>query len=66
MSRTNINLNAALIREARKLTGPESKREIVERALELFVASERRKGILRDYGSGIWKANMKSARRKRI
>jgi Arc/MetJ family transcription regulator len=66
MSRTNINLDAALIRKARKLTRLKTKRAIVDRALDLLVRSETRKAILRYYGSGIWSGNRKPARRNRV
>ena len=49
MSRTNIEINEDLIRKARKLTRLKTKRQIVDRALELLVRSESRKGILRYY-----------------
>jgi Arc/MetJ family transcription regulator len=55
-----------LIRKARKFTRLKTKREIVDRALELLVRSESRKGILRFYGSGVWKGNLKAARRNRV
>ena len=66
MARTNININEALIRKARKLTHLKTKREIVDKALELLVRSEDRKGILRYQGSDIWKGDYKAARRNRI
>jgi len=66
MSRTNIELNDALVLKARKLTHLKTKREIVDRALELLVRSETRKGILRFYGSGIWKGDLKETRRDRV
>jgi len=66
MGRTNIEINEALIRKARKLTRLKTKREIVEKALELLVRSETRKGILRYYGSGIWKGDLKASRRNRV
>jgi Arc/MetJ family transcription regulator len=65
MGRTNIELNDELVREARKLTRLKTKRAIVEKALELLVRSERRKDILRYYGSGIWKGDLKASRRAR-
>jgi Arc/MetJ family transcription regulator len=65
MSRTTIVLDDELMREARKLTRLKTKREIVNKALELLVRSESRKGILRYYGSGIWKGNLKRIRRNR-
>jgi Arc/MetJ family transcription regulator len=66
MSRTNIELDDALVLKARKLTRLKTKREIVDRALELLVRSESRKGILRFYGSGVWKGNLKAVRRNRV
>ncbi len=65
MSRTNIELDDALVRKARKLTRLKTKRAIVDKALELLVRSESRKGILQFYGSGIWKGDLKRARRNR-
>jgi Arc/MetJ family transcription regulator len=65
MARTNININESLIRKARKLTRLKTKREIVDRALDLLVRSEDRKSILRYHASGIWKGDHKTARRNR-
>jgi Arc/MetJ family transcription regulator len=66
MSRTNIDIDEKLIREARKLTRLKTKREIVHKALELLVRSETRKGILRYYGSGMWQGDLKAMRRNRV
>ena len=66
MARTNIDLNEHLVRQARKLTRLKTKRQIVDKALELLVRSESRKGILRYYGSCIWNGNLKSSRRNRV
>jgi len=66
MSRTNIDIDDSLIRQARKLTRLKTKRQIVDKALELLVRSESRKGILRYYGSGIWKGDLKASRRNRV
>ncbi|MGA7915411.1 MAG: type II toxin-antitoxin system VapB family antitoxin, partial [Candidatus Acidiferrales bacterium] len=66
MSRTNIEINDQLVRKARKLTRLKTKREIVDKALELLVRSEARKEILRYYGSGIWKGDLRSMRRNRV
>jgi hypothetical protein len=38
----------------------------VDKALELLVRSESRKGILRYYGSGIWKGDLRGSRRNRV
>jgi Arc/MetJ family transcription regulator len=66
MGRTNINIDEGLIRKARKLTRLKTKRQIVDKALELLVRSETRKAILRYFGSGIWKGDLKAARRNRV
>ena len=65
MGRTNIEIDETLVRKARKLTRLKTKREIVDAALELLVRSESRKGILRHYGTGIWKGDLKAMRRNR-
>jgi len=65
MGRTNIVIDETLVRKARKLTRLKTKREIVGRALEVLVSSESRKGILRYYGTGIWKGDVKAMRRNR-
>jgi len=65
MARTNIEIDESLVRKARKLTRLKTKREIVDRALELLVRSESRKGILSHYGTGIWKGDLKVMRRNR-
>ena len=64
--RTNIDIDDGLVNKARKLTRLKTKRQIVDHALELLVRSESRKGILRYYGSGIWKGDHKATRRNRI
>ncbi len=66
MGRTNIHIDENLIRMARKLTHLKTKRQIVDRALDLLVRTETRKDILRYYGAGIWEGNLKSSRRNRV
>jgi len=66
MARTNIDLDEGLLREARKLSGLKTKREVVNAALELFVRHQRLKGILRFKGSGIWQGDLKAMRRNRV
>jgi len=65
MSRTNIDIDEGLIRKARKLTRLKTKRQIVDRALELLVRTENRKGLLRYYGAGVWKGDLRASRRNR-
>ena len=66
VSRTNIDIDESLIRKARKLTRLKTKRQIVDKALELLVRTESRKGILRYYGTGIWEGDLKTSRRNRV
>ena len=66
VSRTNINIDDGLIRKARRLTRLKTKRQIVDKALELLVRSESRKGVLRYYGSGIWKGDLRASRSNRV
>ncbi|MGH9470690.1 MAG: type II toxin-antitoxin system VapB family antitoxin [Terriglobia bacterium] len=66
MSRTNIEIDDGLIRKAAKLTRLKTKRQIVHRALDSLVKSEERKAILRYFGSGLWKGDLKALRRNRI
>jgi Arc/MetJ family transcription regulator len=65
MGRTNIDIDEGLIRKARRLTRLKTKRQIVDRALELLVRCESRKGILRYYGTGIWSGDLNASRRNR-
>ena len=65
MGRTNIEIDDTLVRRAGKLTGLKTKRAIVNHALKSLVKSEKRKGILQFYGSGIWNGDLKAARRNR-
>ena len=66
MARTNIDIDESLIRKARKLTRLKTKRQIVDKALELLVRTESRKGILRYYGTGVWEGDIKASRRNRV
>lgn len=66
MGRTNLEIDETLVKKARKFTGVKTKREIVDAALELLVLSESRKGILRYYGTGIWKGDPRAMRRNRM
>lgn len=61
-----MEIDETLIRQARKLTRLRTKRAIVDRALELLVRTESRKGMLRYYGSGIWQGDLKASRRNRV
>lgn len=66
MGRTNIEIDETLIRKARKLTRLKTKRAIVDKALDLLVRTETRKGILKYYGTGVWKGDLRQSRRNRV
>jgi len=66
MGRTNIYIDEGLIRKVRKLTRLKTKRQIVDRALDLLVRTETRKGLLSHYGSGIWKGDLRTSRKNRV
>lgn len=66
MARTNIEIDESLIRRARKLTRLKTKRQIVNRALDLLVRTETSKGILGYYGTGVWEGDLKRSRRNRV
>ena len=66
MGRTNIVIDDNLIHKARKLTRLRTKREIVDKALDLLVRSESRKRILKYYGTGVWQGDLKTSRRSRV
>jgi Arc/MetJ family transcription regulator len=66
MSRTNIDIDEQLIRKAGKLTHLKTKRQIVHYALDALVKGEERKQILRYFGSGIWRGDLKALRRSRV
>jgi Arc/MetJ family transcription regulator len=60
--RTSTNVDDRLLSQARTLTRLRTKREVVQRALEVLVETEARKGILCFRGSGIWEGDLKRLR----
>jgi Arc/MetJ family transcription regulator len=63
--RTNIEIDDALMREARQLTGVKTKREMVDLALRELVARHRRLGILELRGRVHWVGDLEKSRRGR-
>jgi Arc/MetJ family transcription regulator len=63
--RTNIEIDDELISEARRLTGVETKREMVDLALRELVARHRRLGILELRGRVHWEGDLHTTRRGR-
>jgi len=66
MSRTNIELNDRLVKEAIKLTHIRTKKEIVNYAIEELVKKFRRKKILELEGKVRWEGNLDEMRKTRI
>ena len=63
--RTNIEIDDTLMREARRLTGIKTKREMVDLALREVVARHRRLGILELRGRVQWEGDLEKSRRGR-
>jgi Arc/MetJ family transcription regulator len=66
MSRTNINLDDALVTKGLKITGLRTKRELVDHALRELVRKEDQKGILSLEGKFHWEGNLDELRSDRF
>jgi Arc/MetJ family transcription regulator len=66
MSKTNIDLNDRILKEAGKLTHMKTKKEIVNYAMEELVKRLRRKKILELEGKVKWEGDLDEMRRSRI
>lgn len=66
MSRTNIELNDEILKEAIKLTDIKTKKELVNYALEELVKRFRRKKMLELEGKVKWKGNLDEMRTSRV
>lgn len=60
--RTNIEIDDDVLREAQRLTGTRTKREIVDLALRELVARHRRVGILELRGRVHWTGDLDESR----
>ena len=63
--RTNIEIDDAVLEEARRLTGLTTKRETVDYALRELVARQRRRGLLDLRGRVRWEGDLAESRRRR-
>jgi Arc/MetJ family transcription regulator len=63
--RTNIEIDDALMREARRLSGARTKREAVDLALRELVARHKQLGILDLSGKVAWEGDLDESRRGR-
>lgn len=66
MSRTNIDLDDRILKEAGKLTHMKTKKEVVNYALEELVKRLRRKKILELEGKVKWEGDLDEMRRSRL
>lgn len=66
MSRTNIELNDKILKEAIKMTHMKTKKEVVNYAVEELVKRLRRKKILELEGKVKWEGNLDDMRRTRV
>ena len=66
MSRTNIDLDDKLIREAMKISDYRTKKEVVHVALRELIKKLKRKDILKFMGSGCWEGNLDNIRTSRV
>jgi Arc/MetJ family transcription regulator len=63
--RTNIDIDDALLDEARRITGSRTKKETVEEALRLLVRLKEQEEILGLAGKVRWEGDLESSRRGR-
>lgn len=60
--RTNIDIDATLIRQVQELTGARTKREAVDLALRDLLARHRRADILKIRGKVRWEGDLAASR----
>lgn len=63
--RTNIEIDDGVMKEALRITGARTKREVVDLALRELVARQRRLGILDLAGKVEWEGDLRESRRGR-
>lgn len=66
MSRPNIKLDDKLILKAAKLKNLKIEQQVVHEQLDSPAKAEKRKAMLRYYGSGIWQGDLKAMRKNRV
>jgi Arc/MetJ family transcription regulator len=63
--RTNIDIDDALLAEARKLSGCTTKKDTVEEALRLLVRLRRQKEVDQAFGKYPWRGDLAGSRKGR-
>ena len=64
--RTNVVLDDALVRKAMKLTGIDTKREVLDEALRTLVRLREQEGIWDLYGRVEWEGDLQEMRKGRV
>lgn len=64
--RTNIEIESDLLEEARMVSSLKTKKEIVFRALEEFVARRKRARLLEIRHQGLWQGDLEEMRGNRL
>ena len=60
--RTNIVLNDELVKEAMKLSHSNTKKEVIDLALQTFVAQLKRRNMKQLFGKVSWEGDLKKMR----
>ncbi len=63
--RTNIEIDNALMAEARKISGNATKKQTVEQALRLMIRLRRQEEVDRAFGKYRWRGNLARSRKGR-
>ena len=66
MQRTNIELDEKLVKQAMRLFGKKTKKELVHFALNELIRRERAKGILSLEGKVKWEGDLRKMRKGRF
>jgi Arc/MetJ family transcription regulator len=64
--RTNIDLDDALLEEARRLSGLRTKKAVVDKALETFIRCAREREALAMFGKLEWMGDLDASREGRV
>lgn len=64
--RTNIDLDDALLEEARSLSGLRTKKAVVDKALETFIRCAREREALAMFGKLTWVGDLDASREGRV
>ena len=64
--RTNIEIDDALMAEARRLSGTATKKQTVEQALRLMIRLRRQQQVGAAFGKYRWRGNLARSRRGRM